>query len=369
MKIKILFLSGTLLVGINAMECLKNIRSKFHCITTTSDYASPVIKLFDEIYLVNKTSKNYKNFEKKILKILKKEKIKIIIPCRDDDVCFLGKFKENYPEYKNIIPVGSYALTKIFINKSLSYNFCRSFKTPLPYAPSCSLDDKNELKKFINKYSFPLILKPKESFASQNVFVILNNKFFKYFKKNSKFLIQQFIGSLEKINKVKKNIINGYIPLFTSFEVEKISIQGMIDREGTVKNIIVTKNIMINGVSKYIYKLNNKKIYSIGLNWFKSISKKGWVGPLNIQCAKNHLNQIIIYEFNGRLTGATAARSTLGINEVLNLLCAFGGLKYKNISTKDLHDVVEKIYTHVSTSNKLKIKLKKNKHIFIKKNN
>ena len=103
------------------------------------------------------------------MKILKKEKIKIIIPCRDDDVCFLSKFKKNYPEYKNIIPVGSYALAKIFINKSLSYNFCQSFKTPLPYAPSFSLDDKNELKKFINKYGFPLILKPKEGFASKNV--------------------------------------------------------------------------------------------------------------------------------------------------------------------------------------------------------
>ena len=72
MKIKILFLSGTSLVGINTLECLKNVRSNFHCITTTSDYASPVVGLFDEIYLVNKTLNNYKKFEKKILKILKK---------------------------------------------------------------------------------------------------------------------------------------------------------------------------------------------------------------------------------------------------------------------------------------------------------
>jgi carbamoyl-phosphate synthase large subunit len=46
----------------------------------------------------------------------------------------------------------------------------------------------------------------------------------------------------------------------------------------------------------------------------------GWRGPLNVQCQRDADGTLMIYEFNGRCTGATAARRWLGFDEVALLL-------------------------------------------------
>lgn len=47
-----------------------------------------------------------------------------------------------------------------------------------------------------------------------------------------------------------------------------------------------------------------------------ALSPLGYIGPLNLNCKKIGSDHFVPYELNGRFTGASAARATLGHPEV-----------------------------------------------------
>lgn len=52
-------------------------------------------------------------------------------------------------------------------------------------------------------------------------------------------------------------------------------------------------------------------------------AQAGWRGPVNIQCQMTPGGELFIYEFNGRISGASAARYLMGFDEMNKLTQLF----------------------------------------------
>ena len=83
---------------------------------------------------------------------------------------------------------------------------------------------------------------------------------------------------------------------------------------------------MVFGKSECVALEDAPDIQALGLSCARTFAQAGWRGPLNIQCETTPDGRIVMYEFNGRFTGATAARYLLGHDEVGTALSAFAGI-------------------------------------------
>jgi hypothetical protein len=307
------FLSGGSLVGQNILFVLDESRALARKICLTSDSRAPMLSKFDEVYLVPETKGAFDIIEEQLLSVLKKNNVKMVFPCRDDDVVFLAYFKEKYPSYNEILPVGEYWISNCFLDKLSCAEM--SFKGGIPYAPVCS-SFEDDVRKFISLHDFPVVVKPKEGFASRGVSVVTSFEGLSPFFGNEKFVVQKFIGQKNNLEQVEKDIKSGRVPLFYSLEPPKISFQAFINLDGSLSDVFVTANTMRSGVSAVVERVENSSFDEQGIKWVTAMSDLGWRGPLNIQCALDHDGKPWVYEFNGRHTGATSARFALGFNEI-----------------------------------------------------
>ena len=115
------------------------------------------------------------------------------------------------------------------------------------------------------------------------------------------------------------------MPLFHTFEAVKLSIQAFIAPDGSLAGLCATRNIMRQGRSERIELDADAALEELGRRCAAAFAGEGWRGPLNIQCQRAPDGELGIYEFNGRYTGATAARALLGYDEVGIGLAAFCG--------------------------------------------
>lgn len=100
---------------------------------------------------------NKGQFEEHFQSILKTERPVIVLQGKDEDVIFLSEFKEKYPEYADIIPVGASLITKILFNMHERYLFPKRHE--IPFTESIfyrSGSDYTEIVAFAEKTGFLL---------------------------------------------------------------------------------------------------------------------------------------------------------------------------------------------------------------------
>lgn len=323
-----LFLSGGSLVGQNLLFVFnqKLMDAKKICFTSDAEAAS--LSTFDEVYLVPETKGNFSLLEECLLEVLAENEIKMVFPCRDDDVAFLAYFKKRHPSYESILPVGDSWIANSFLDKLVCSEMAD--KAGLPYAPVSSLCAA-DVESFLNDHDFPVVVKPKEGFASKGVSIVSDIKGLKPYLGSDEFVLQKFIGSDQKIKSLSENLFKGIYPLFYSLEPPKLSFQSFINIAGEFTDVFVTENIMKSGVSTSVRRIECEKFRYLGLRWVESMARIGWRGPINLQCAIDENGEPWIYEFNGRHTGATSARYALGCDEVqaaMNFLGAGSNIQH-----------------------------------------
>ena len=82
---------------------------------------------------------------------------------------------------------------------------------------------------------------------------------------------------------------------------------------------------------------------TLGLRCAQVFARLGWRGPLNVQCQRPPGGPLTIYEFNGRFTGATAARTLMGFDEVGLALQAFAHRDIGPVATPPATRVVRQL--------------------------
>lgn len=233
--------------------------------------------------------KNLNIWKNQILKIIKFNKIHLLIPGTDFELNYFSNYQKFFEKNSNCkVLVSDKKVINIANNKWQSYNFFKknNFSTPKTFL------NLNQIK----KKKYPLIIKPKIGNGSKNIFLANNFeelKFFSNYVKNS--IIQEFVkknydeytaGGFYKNNNIKSLII----------------LKKKIKKGNTIKADIFSDEFVKNELEKMIKILKPN-------------------GPINIQFFYSKINKKIFFiEINPRFSGTTYFRTLLGYNELGNLL-------------------------------------------------
>ncbi len=305
------------MVSQNILEALKNRRKDIFIVGTDAS-AEGALYDCDKIYLTPLSELPPSNYTEVLSKIIIDESPDLIIPGRDIDVVVLSMLKTKFPEIANRFIAGDANLAQLMEDKWLSYLFAK--EENLPFAETIICDWKNNKKEidlFVKKHGFPLIVKPRKGFASKAVSFILNYDQLYNISSGGEMVIQEYLGSKDNIIEFQHRILSEGLPLFYSLEEVKYSMQCYIGVSGQLEGSVITLHKMKNGVSAAVEIAENHGLERLIQKYYKAFAKNGWYGPLNIQLQKsNKTGELKAYEFNGRFTGATAARYILGYDEV-----------------------------------------------------
>ena len=213
--------------------------------------------------------------DKNFLRFLNKfsNKVDAIYLYVDEELENVSKNIKNFPHLKKKLIISPPKTIKICNNKNIFHNFFKYKKIKLP---------------LIN-FSRKNIIKPNEGRGGKNIFTTNDKSIIKLFKKNSKYLVQEFISGKEySVDCVfdKKNIL-----IF-----------------GLVRQRVVSQNVSIVGKI-----LRHKKIIS-RVREISSYLK--FYGPINFQFIENKKG-IWLIEINPRLSGSIIFSIMSGFNPII----------------------------------------------------
>jgi carbamoyl-phosphate synthase large subunit len=273
--------------GLTGLYISKHLKktSSHQLIGIDNSIMNPSINWVDNFYEVPLVNDN--NFEKALFKIIKKEKIDIIIPITSYDMNFFTqqKIKNKIRDVK--ILAMSHKIHRQLSNKIDSYSFLNDLGLNTP-----KILDVNSIKKF------PIIMKPIESSGSKNTVIINNKTDLDYWQTQFKncFYTEYLVGKEYTVDCL--------------FDLEG-RCNGYNIRERVKKNwgaATISKNSYKIDLTEIIMKLENQKI----------------IGPVNFQFKFDEKNRIIIFDFNTRFaSGGLPLTVNSGFdipNRLINLL-------------------------------------------------
>ena len=322
-RIRLLVLSVGTQVGQNILATLARRRDALTLVATSTVAHEPAIFDYDAVYLVPPTAQEPAAFEKRLLAILDSEDIDLIIPCRDDDVLFLAALRDRRPDLAPRLLCGCDELARVICDKWLSAEF--SFEHALPFAASMAGGSARDRAEFARTHGFPLVVKPRRGYASQDVYLVTDDKQLEFALDHGDWIAQEFLGDPSVVTGYLEGVALRGVPLYHTFQGRKHSIQALIGPDGSIAHVVCTRNINQRRRSKFVEPDNDSSSRELGTRCAEVFAAQGWRGPLNIQCLKNARGELRIHEFNGRFTGATVDRFLLGHDEVGAAIESFTG--------------------------------------------
>lgn len=325
-KLRLLVLSVGTQVGQNILTTLKARRERLELIATSSVAHEPAIFDYDVVYLVPATAAEAQAFERALLDIIERERVDLVIPCRDDDVLHLASLKDRRPDIAPRLLCGKLEAARVITDKWASAQF--STRHGLPFAPSLGEGSREERAAFAREQGFPLVAKPRRGYASQDVYLIVNEAQLARALDRKDWVVQRFLGDPRLIAAYSSTVETSGIPLYHTFQGLKHSIQALIDPNGAIVHVICTRNANRMRRTKRVEADRDPASAQLGELCARVFSAAGWRGPLNIQCQRSAEGALFIHEFNGRFTGATADRWLLGFDEVGAAIESFTGMQF-----------------------------------------
>lgn len=333
-KIRLLLLSGGCLVGQNILDTLSCRREWVELVATNSVPQGGSLFDFDAVYLTPPTLAQA--FERRLLDILAEEEPDLVIPCRDDDVVFLADLKARRPDIGARFLCGSIEAAQIANDKWLSWQFANA--NGLPFAPTLVTPADGALDAFVETYGFPLLVKPRNGFGANDIRLISNPGQLRRAAAREGYVIQQYLNDSTVLEDYLRNAENLGTPLFNSFEGLKHSIQILIAPDGSLAGNFCSCNVNRFGTSMRLERYRGEDAKMLGQACGAALAQAGWRGPMNIQCRKMPDGCLRIYEFNSRVSGATAARHRMGYDELGLVIRHFTGrdFPFRSVAESDL---------------------------------
>jgi len=294
MKINVLITSVSRKVWLvkSFKDALKKVGNNGKVISVDIDPLSAGLYVSDKYYLApNSTDKD---FIPKILKICKKENIKLVIPSRDEELMLFANNKYKFEEKEICIMISNSEVIEVCNDKYKFYQFLKRNKVSTP---------KTLLTHQIDFYSikYPLLVKSKYGSGSKGVFVANNKKELEFFNNYVPDpIIQEFLNGKEYT-----------IDLFSDFT-------------GEILTVVPRERIEIVSGESYKGKTikDNEMIESA-----KNLAEKlGTIGHITIQIVRSS-DGIKFIEVNPRFGGGANLSIKAGANTPLYLIKMLKGEK------------------------------------------
>ena len=141
-------------------------------------------------HLLPKIRNNKEKYLNKLINVVKKNKIRLIIPLADYDLEILAEKKNKFKELNCEVVISSHELVKNFLNKKFTYLLCKKnkIKTPRVWLDIKELKRNFKKKIFVRKHIYG---------SASSGFLILDNKIKYSFFKKGRDIIQEHISGTE----------------------------------------------------------------------------------------------------------------------------------------------------------------------------
>ncbi len=286
---------------INEIKFLKN-KSKFNNYVVGTDINKNITskKFVDKFYITPKGNDN--RYIKEMIRIVKKEKIDLIIPCSDEEALSLAKNKKKFNMINCMIAIDDYKKIRIFADKLKTYQFLKKAKimTPKYYSANNFSDLKKKYNIFKNK-NLDFVVKPSKSRGGRNVFVV--------YQKNIKTKIynEDRETHISFENFVKKNNVSfkNLYPLIIMERLYKPTFDlDIFSNNGNLINCVLRRRIISNDPNAgHLIENKNKKFTNIAKKIVKYF-QLSWLYDCDIMINKR--NNPCILEINPRPSGSTS---------------------------------------------------------------
>lgn len=170
-------------------KAAKKLKLKCQCFGTDKTDLSAALQLCDKKFVVN--SVNHQNYINQLLKIVKQNKVKLLIPTVDLDLHILSRNKNKFAKIGCTVLVSTPEIVEICQDKRQTFKFLtqNGFDTPKTMSPKEALSQK---------LKYPLFLKPWDGYASRGNAIVKNrDELVFYSKKIPNCIVQEFISGDE----------------------------------------------------------------------------------------------------------------------------------------------------------------------------
>ena len=211
----LLLLSGGGLTGSNIMACLADRRAGLRLVATSDAPDEPALFNFDAVYLAPRLADAAAPFEQRILDIVERERVDLVVPCRDEDVQWLAGLGARRTDLAPKFLCGSPRVAEIANDKWLSFQFCQ--ERALPFVPSLLCGESADLSAFVAQHGFPLVAKPRHGVASNGILLLVNHAQAMRAMTQTGYVLQKFLGDPKAVDGYLQGLEQEGVPLSTAF--------------------------------------------------------------------------------------------------------------------------------------------------------
>ncbi|MBN1688195.1 MAG: ATP-grasp domain-containing protein, partial [Candidatus Omnitrophica bacterium] len=275
-------------IGQGIMKALRMSLFDVKIVGTDMNPLSAGLLRCDKAYVVK--GSDHKGFLNEIVKIIRKEKVKIVLVGSDFELDFFSHHKNDIENQ-----TGCYVLTSSLevcqasYDKWKTYLFCR--ERNIPYPETCLPHQKVLIRKMIRRKGFPVILKPRVGYGSRFVEKINDRKELDFF-----------------LNRIPDPIVQEYL----GSDSKEYTAASFVDSVGRIVGTILFKRMLSAGATYKAEVVQDSNLVSQVQNIVRKIKP---LGPCNIQFREVSGN-VVPFEFNIRFSGTTPIRAALGFNDV-----------------------------------------------------
>ncbi len=249
---------------------------------TDTDNLSPALQLCDSQYLVKPV--NHRDYLKELLAIVKKEKIKLIVPTVDLDLKLLAVNKSKFEKLGCFVLISSADVIDICQDKRDTFKFLSSngFGTPHTWSSQSALRKKD--------LQYPCFLKPWDGYASRGSAIVKNRMELSFYSKTvPNCIVQEFANGNEYTCDV------------------------FVDFEAQVRCVVPRKRLEVrSGEVSKAQVVKNPKVMEMAARAVESLA--AGPGVITVQLIKNRNGKINIIEINPRFGGGVPLSIHAGAN-------------------------------------------------------
>lgn len=322
--ITVLLLSGGSQVAQFLLATLVGRRASLRLIATSSIADDAGLFSYDAVYLAPKTAGDPAGFERVMEDIITREGVDLIIPARDDDVEFLGAWRDRNPDRAHMAAVGRGDIARITCDKWLSHEYATA--RGLPFARSLRNRDAAVAQRFVDEVGFPVVAKPVDGFSSQGIYLLDSMPQVERWLAERNYVIEEYLGPANDVQNFRDALVHNGVPLFYMFHGRpRFSAEIIIGPSGELVGEFCSDNEPT-WRARYVEHCKDEDGVALMRQCASVFADDGWRGPLNVQAQRDRSGRLRIHEFNARLTAPTAERYFMGHDGFVKLVKAFTGL-------------------------------------------
>lgn len=273
------------------------------------------MEYFSDGFILLKNTKNKKKYISHLLKVIKENKIKLVIPGSDEEAILMSKFKREIKKKGTKVATDDYKILKHFKDKYSTYE--KLTKNGLYKIYWEKIKSFKELKSKMDKILLSIeeiVIKPVNSRGGRDVSIVTNSNIkTKYFNYKKEVLVS------------KKNFLKHYLhiykdkfPLILMERLQGVPLDvDVLSWNGNLIKCVVRKRIGYQGINGNIIMKHNPKF----INYIKKIVKcfnLSWIYDFDIMLDKK--NNPILIELNPRISGSISSSLCAGIPLFSDLL-------------------------------------------------